>query len=37
VDNSAVRAVLGSNPVQALPNEYNGGKVSVEFWFDFKR
>jgi periplasmic protein TonB len=37
VDNSAVRAILGSNPVQALPNEYSGNKVSVEFWFDFKR
>jgi protein TonB len=37
VDNSAVRAILGSNPVQALPNEYGGNKVSVEFWFDFKR
>jgi protein TonB len=37
VDNSAVRAILGSNPVQALPNEYSGNRVSVEFWFDFKR
>ena len=24
VDNSAVRAILGSNPVNALPNEYSG-------------
>jgi protein TonB len=37
VDNSAVRAILGSNPVNPLPNEYSGGKVSVEFWFDFRR
>jgi protein TonB len=37
VDNSALRAIQGSNPVQALPNEYSGNKVSVEFWFDFKR
>ena len=37
VDNSAVRAILGSNPVQPLPNEYSGNRVSVEFWFDFKR
>lgn len=37
VDNSAVRAIQGSNPVQALPNEYSGSRVSVEFWFDFKR
>jgi hypothetical protein len=21
----------------ALPSEYSGGKVSVEFWFDYKR
>jgi len=37
VDNSAVRAILSSTPLQRLPNEYNGAKVSVEFWFDFKR
>ena len=37
VDNSAVRAILGSNPLDALPPEYSGSKVSVEFWFDFKR
>jgi protein TonB len=37
VDNSAVRAILGSNPVNPLPNEYGGARVSVEFWFDFRR
>lgn len=37
VDNSAVRAILGSNPLNPLPGEYSGSKVSVEFWFDFKR
>jgi protein TonB len=37
VDNSAVRAILGSSPVNPLPGEYGGSKVSVEFWFDFKR
>jgi len=37
VDNSAVRAILSSTPLQRLPNEYSGAKVSVEFWFDFKR
>jgi periplasmic protein TonB len=37
VDNSAVRAILGSNPLNPLPSEYGGSKVSVEFWFDFKR
>jgi periplasmic protein TonB len=37
VDNSAVRAILSSNPLNPLPNEYAGSKVSVEFWFDFHR
>jgi TonB family protein len=37
VDASAVRAIMGSNPMNALPNEYGGNKVSVEFWFDFRR
>ena len=37
VDNSAVRAILSSNPVNPLPNEYGGSRVSVEFWFDFRR
>jgi TonB family protein len=37
VDNSAVRAILSSSPVNPLPNEYSGAKVSVEFWFDFRR
>jgi TonB family protein len=37
VDRSAMRAILGSNPLQPLPNDYSGSKVSVEFWFDFRR
>jgi len=37
VDTSAVRAIVGSNPVNALPAGYTGSKVSVEFWFDFRR
>lgn len=37
VDASAVRAIQGSNPANPLPNEYPGSKVSVEFWFDFRR
>ncbi|PYU32351.1 MAG: hypothetical protein DMG31_10825 [Acidobacteria bacterium] len=37
VDDSGVRAIQGSNPMQPLPNEYSGNKVSVEFWFDFRR
>jgi protein TonB len=37
VDTSVVRAVQGSNPLQPLPGDYSGNKVSVEFWFDFRR
>jgi len=37
VDNSAVRAIRDSSPLQGLPPEYSGSKVGVEFWFDFKR
>ncbi len=37
VNNSAVRAILNSSPLNPLPNGYSGAKVSVEFWFDFKR
>jgi TonB family protein len=37
VDSSVMRAVLGSSPMQPLPNDYSGGKVSVEFWFDYRR
>jgi periplasmic protein TonB len=37
VDTSAVRAIQNSSPLQRLPSEYSGSKVSVEFWFDFHR
>ncbi len=37
VDRSALRAVLASNPLGPLPPEYAGDKVSVEFYFDFRR
>lgn len=37
VDSSAIRAVQNSSPLIPLPAEYNGSKVSVEFWFDFQR
>lgn len=37
VDASALRAVQMSNPLLALPNEYQGSYVTVEFWFDFRR
>jgi TonB family protein len=37
VDRSALRAVQDSSPFPALPGEYNGSYVSVEFWFEFHR
>lgn len=37
VDRSALRAVLASNPLGPLPPDYSGQKVSVEFYFDFRR
>ncbi len=37
VDRAALRAVLDSSPLDRLPSEYRGGRVSVEFWFDFRR
>jgi protein TonB len=37
VDNSAVRAVQTSSPLQSLPGGYTGSEVNVQFWFDFHR
>ena len=37
LDISAVRAIQRIDSFGALPPEYPGGKVSVEFWFDYKR
>jgi TonB family protein len=37
VDNSALRAILGSSPMSALPSNYSGNSVTVEFWFEFRR
>lgn len=37
VDRSALRAVLASNPLAPLPADYAGNKVSVKFYFDFRR
>jgi TonB family protein len=37
VDNSALRAILSSSPMSALPSGYPGSSVTVEFWFDFHR
>jgi TonB family protein len=37
VDNSALRAILSSSPMSALPSNFSGSSVTVEFWFDFRR
>ena len=37
VDNSALRAILASTPMSALPSNYSGSSVNVEFYFDFRR
>ena len=37
LDRSALRAVYDSSPMPSLPPEYQGSKVNVEFWFDFRR
>jgi TonB family protein len=37
VDNSALRAVRDSSPLDRLPPAYAGSEVNVEFWFDFHR
>jgi protein TonB len=37
VDTSAVRAIRDSSPLLRLPSEYQGSRVGVEFWFDYKR
>lgn len=37
LDQSAVRALQRIDTFGPLPADYTGNKVSVEFWFDFKR
>ena len=37
VDNSALRAILSSSPMSALPSNYSGSSVTVDFWFEFRR
>jgi periplasmic protein TonB len=37
LDISAERAIQRIDTFGALPPDYSGGKVSVEFWFDYKR
>lgn len=37
LDQSATRALQRIDTFGALPSEYTGNKISVEYWFDFKR
>ncbi len=37
LDQSAIRALQRIDTFGPLPAEYSGSKVSVEFWFDYKR
>ena len=37
LDISAMRALQGIDTFGPLPAEYSGSKVSVEFWFDYKK
>ena len=37
LDQSAVRALQRIDTFGPLPSDYSGSKVSVEFWFDYKR
>lgn len=37
LDVSATRALQRIDTFGALPNDYSGSKVSVEFWFDYRR
>jgi protein TonB len=37
LDISAMRAIQRIDTFGALPPDYSGSKVSVEFWFDYKR
>jgi len=37
LDTSAVRAVQSASPLLALPPAYSGSRVSVEFYFDYRR
>jgi protein TonB len=35
LDNSAMRAIYASNPLQPLPRDYTGTTVSVTFYFEY--
>jgi periplasmic protein TonB len=37
LDTSAQRAILRSSPLGALPATFRGSRISVRFWFEFRR
>lgn len=37
LNNSAVRAIQRIDTFGPLPSDYTGNKISVEFWFDYKK
>ena len=37
LDQSAVRAIQRIDTFGPLPGDYSGNRVTVEFWFDYKR
>ena len=37
LDISAVRALQRIDTFGALPPDYSGNKISVEYWFDYKK
>jgi len=37
LDTSAERAILRSNPLPFLPTQYRGARISVQFWFEYRR
>lgn len=37
LDQSAVRAIQRIDTFGPLPSDYSGGKISVEWWFDYKK
>jgi protein TonB len=37
LDMSAIRALQRIDTFGPLPGDYNGSKVSVEFWFDYNK
>jgi TonB family protein len=37
LDTSALRAVQSASPLLPLPAAYSGSRVSVEFYFDYRR